>query len=130
MDYNIIKKLEEKMIDELITSKYVLGNIDEIIIAINSKNVKTISEGITSEYEEFLGKVLWKLKIIVELLYTKKLQENKKDFIKLGEEIHKIADIMVGYGHLYENDSPEKSTDITKEKMEEKMKGFLNKFFN
>lgn len=65
MDYNIMRKLEEKMIDELILSKYVLGNIDEIIIAINSKNVKTISEGITSEYEEFLGKVLGKLKIIV-----------------------------------------------------------------
>lgn len=78
MDYNIMRKLEEKMIYELILSKYVLGNIDEIIIAINSKNVKTISEGITSEYEEFLGKVLGKLKIIVELLYTKKLQENKK----------------------------------------------------
>lgn len=130
MDYNIMRKLEEKMIDELILSKYVLGNIDEIIIAINSKNVKTISEGITSEYEEFLGKVLGKLKIIVELLYTKKLQENKKDFIKLGEEIHKIADIMVGYGNLYENDSPEKSTDNTKEKMEEKMKEILNKIFN
>ena len=88
MDYNTMKKLEEKMIDEIIISKYILGNIDEIIIAINSKNVKTVSEGITSEYEEFLGKVLGKLKIIVELLYTKKLQENKKDFIKLGEEIH------------------------------------------
>lgn len=50
MDYNIMRKLEEKMIDELILSKYILGNIDEIIIAINSKNVKTISEGITSEY--------------------------------------------------------------------------------
>lgn len=130
MDYNIMKKLEEKMIDEIILSKYILGNIDEIIIAINSKNVKTISEGITSEYEEFLGKVLGKLKIIVELLYAKKLQENKKDFIKLGEEIHKIADIMVGYGHLHENDSPEKSTDNTKEKMEEKMKEILNKIFN
>lgn len=118
----LMKTIEEFSINMMLVTKYVNGNIDEAIKVVNKrKNEKPDFTSISdTEYRTFLNKVSIPMKAYTELITFKKIQDNKKDFIKLGEEIKKIGDEMIAYGLLHKDDKTNDKKEDKKEKKNSK----------
>lgn len=118
----LMKAIEELGINIMLVNKYVNGNIDEAIKVVNKrKNEKPDFISIKDTgYVTFLNRITVPMKTYTELISFKKIQDNKKDFIKLGEEIKKVGDEMISYGLLHKDDKTEDKKEDKKEKKNSK----------
>lgn len=110
-EYEVLKEEERKTITKVVVCKYILGDIDKLIKFVNSKSTEVWSDT-NSEYEKLMEQTLAKLLIYVKVIQTKKIFDSTpKDFIKIGEQIHLIADKMIEYGQTHENKKAENFED-------------------
>lgn len=110
-EYEVLKEEERKMITMVVVYKYILGDVDKLIKFVNSESTKVLSDT-NSECKKFIGQTLAKLSIYMEVIQTKKIFDSTpKDFIKIGEQIHLIADKMIEYGQIHENKKAENFAD-------------------
>ena len=110
-EYEVLKEEERKMITMVVVYKYILGDVDKLIKFVNSESTKVLSDT-NSECKKFMGQTLAKLLIYMEVIQTKKFFDSTpKDFIKIGEQIHLIADKMIEYGQIHENKKAENFAD-------------------
>ena len=111
-EYEVLKEEERKMITMVVVCKYILGDVDKLIKFVNSESTKVLSDT-NSECKKFIGQTLAKLSIYMEVIQTKKIFDSTpKDFIKIGEQIHLIADKMIEYGQIHENKKAKNFADI------------------
>lgn len=101
---------EKNGMDLLIFFEYQLGDIEKYLKAIK-KIGKDSEEVVTSikdeEYLNFLNEVLPSMRSHSRLLETKKIQNNKADLIKLGEDIKHLGQLMVDYGNKHKDNKVE-----------------------
>lgn len=110
-EYEVLKEEERKMITMVVVCKYILGDVDKLIKFVNSESTKVLPDT-NSECKKFMGQTLAKLLIYMEVIQTKKIFDSTpKDFIKIGEQIHLIADKMIEYGQTHENKKAENFAD-------------------
>ena len=110
-EYEVLKEEERKTITKVVVCKYILGDVDKLIKFVNSESTKVWSDT-NSECKKFIGQTLAKLSIYMEVIQTKKIFDSTpKDFIKIGEQIHLIADKMIEYGQIHENKKAENFAD-------------------
>lgn len=96
--------LQKAMIMNFIVDNYVLGDINKFKSELEKLEITTITNG-DEDYAKKIEMPLIKLKIIIELITTKKIASNQKDFITLGNilsevanEISKIGIMSIGLG--------------------------------
>lgn len=106
MDF--LKELKDMSLKMYVSKNYIDGNIDEFIknLEISDKEKKfDLSEMIlereeesTKEYLKNMADISRRLDLICEILTKKKLEKNRKDLIKIGAELLKIAQEIIDMG--------------------------------
>lgn len=109
MELAVIEQLEEGGIDAVIKMANELGKKEP-----DFSNVKD------KEYLNFIHPIVSKSSVYSKTVTKKVMGENKKDFIKLGEEIKKIGDEMIAYGLLHKDDKTNDKKEDKKEKKNSK----------
>ena len=87
---NLGDLVEKTMMLNFITENYVFGDIYEFKEALDNLKITTISNG-DKEYTKKIEMPLVKLKLISEMIATKKIVENQKDLIVIGNILAEVA---------------------------------------
>ncbi len=113
----MLDELNKKMREICVIENYVDGDIDKFISnAINGfeesekkvdKMLKSLFEddkSIDWKYIDRTSRIVRKLDFISIVMQTKKMEKNKKDLIKLGLELLKIANDLIEFGKEITNE--------------------------
>lgn len=134
-----LENTQKFMIDMAVISQFEKGGIEAVIKIANELGSKkpeftTIKD---EEYLNFICPVKAKLIVYFSLIHIKAIEENKKDFIRLGEELHKLAQDMIVYGNKHkenktEDEQTEKSekTESISKKLDEVLDKALDKLLD
>lgn len=94
---------------------YQEGNINEFIKELDDieKSIRIIAKSKDKEYNKIVGLAITKLSMIVTLLRSEKIAQNKQDLVDLGAYIQKIGKELEEYGKNYKQIDSEvkKSSD-------------------
>lgn len=108
MDF--LKELSDVFNKLNVEENYVNGNIDKFIKVLNfdSRNNEEIiemrniflktEEKSAVDYAEKIARIVHKISLIETILNTKKLEQNKKDLIKIGNELLKVSQEIINMG--------------------------------
>lgn len=99
MNSKILEMLKdfEKMSKRMfIEENYVDGDINKFIKELQGLKTEVTAEN--QEYGELIAFPLTRLELIVEVMYTKKITKNIKDFKKLGNYLKEVADELIKIG--------------------------------
>ncbi len=107
----MLNDLNKIMIDVHVKESYVDGDIDKFISNVingfeesekkTDKILRSLFEddkSIDWEYIDRTSRNIRKLDLISTVMQTKKMEKNKKDLIKLGLELIKIANDLIEFG--------------------------------
>ena len=90
---------------------YDKKDIQSFISEITNLNFVTKSNIIDKEYEKFISLCIERLGILEYLMRTKKISNNKKDFIEVGKFLQFMGKEMEQYGFKHKNDNIEQLED-------------------
>lgn len=120
MDFKDLENMQKVMIDMSVIAQLKKGGIEAVIKMANELGSKK-PDFTTVEDEEYLDSihpVKMKMDIYSSLISMKAMEKNKKDFIRLGEELHKLAQDMIDYGNKHKEDKTEDEQTEKSEKTE------------
>lgn len=92
----MLKNFEEMSKCMFIEKNYVKGDINKFIKELQDLKTKVTAEN--QEYGELISSPLTKLELITQIIYTKKIVKNIKDFKKLGNYLKEVADELIKIG--------------------------------
>ncbi len=81
-----------------VEKNYIEGDINKFITELRNSKIESYSEDIPTDYKKLIEGPLMKLNVITEVIYTKKIEKNKKDFTQLGEYLKEVADELIKIG--------------------------------
>lgn len=120
MNLKNLENMQKVMIDMSVISQLKKGGIEAVIkmankIGSEKPDFTTVED---EEYLNFIYPVTTKMDIYSSLVTKKVMEEKKKDFIRLGEELHKLAQDMIDYGNKHKEDKTEDEQTEKSEKTE------------
>ena len=132
----MIKDLEKKQYELIVEENYVKGDINKLLETLKTLKISTYSSNndIDKEYLKFIGTIIGKLEIILELLSTKKLEKNRNDFKELGKYIQKFGQEIMNHDFTNKNKtkkySDKKNSIHYKKKSAKTLDEFLGSLLN
>lgn len=120
MNFKNLENMKKIAIEMAVISQFEKGGIEAVIKMANEIGSKkpdftTVED---EEYLDFIYPVNTKMDIYSSLVTKKVMGEKKKDFIRLGEELHKLAQDMIDYGNKHKDDKTEDEQTEKSEKTE------------
>lgn len=120
MDFMNLENMKKNAVEMAVISQLNKGGIEAVIKMANEvgsekPDFTTIKD---EEYLNFNYPVTIKMDIYSNLVIKKAMEANKKDFIRLGEELHKLAQDMIDYGNKHKEDKTEDEQTEKSEKTE------------
>lgn len=120
MDFMKLENMKKIAIEMAVISQVEKGGIEAVVkmankIGSEKPDFTTVED---EEYLNFIYPVTTKMDIYSSLVTKKAMEKNKKDFIRLGEELHKLAQDMIDYGNKHKEDKTEDEQTEKSEKTE------------
>lgn len=120
MNFENIENMQKVMIDMSVISQLKEGGIEAVIKMANKigngkPDFTTVED---EEYLDFIHPAKIKMDIYSSLISMKAMKKNKKDFIRLGQELQKLAQDMIVYGNKHKDDKAEDEQTEKSEKTE------------
>lgn len=94
---DLIDKLNKVQIIMFIEKNYLDKNIENLIKELKNKDIDAISNA-SNDYVDLIKNPVIDLRVITEICETKKISQNKKDFIQLGKYLKEVADELIKIG--------------------------------
>lgn len=128
----MIKDLEKKQCELIVEENYVKGDIHKLLETLKTLKISTYSSNndIDKEYLKFIGTVIVKFEIILELLSTKKLEKNRNDFKELGKYIQKFGQEIMNHDFTNKNKTKKYSDKKNNKDFEKELTKELEKALN
>lgn len=120
MNFMNLENMEKIAIEMAVISQFEKGGIEAVIkmaneIGSEKPDFTTVED---EEYLNFIHPVNIKMNVYSSLVAKKVMGEKKKNFIRLGEELHKLAQDMIDYGNKHKDDKTEDEQTEKSEKTE------------
>ena len=94
-----MKEKFEKMQNMMFVNMfYADSDIDRLIEEMKDLKINVVSNLDDEGYANFIGKQIGRMQILAHLFQTKKIQQNKRDFVKVGEYLHELANDLIEFG--------------------------------
>jgi len=102
----MLEEINDIMCNLIIEKTYIRGDIDKFINEVIKRSVDEVAhlvelsdeDKIKRRYLIQIGDCVKSMGFINRVLQTKKIEQNRKDLIKLGKELLNIADVLISLG--------------------------------
>lgn len=99
----MLKSSEKIQRQIFIMSKYINGDIKEFVKELKNISLETVSNIENKQFADFIGKEISRLKLIADLLYTKKLESEVNDLVHLGKYLKELGDEFIEFAKEKQN---------------------------
>lgn len=130
-----MKEFEKFENNVFIRNYYINGDINRFLEKLKTMNVSCYCSTIKDkEYLEFLGAIIKKFELIVQVLGTKKIDKNRNDLKELGKYVQNLGQQMTNYDFTNKNKtercSDKKNSKNFEKELDKELEKALNEFFD